>query len=168
MLSGWKIAGCPASLAAHFSASASLLSSLHSVIATGRRYLPSAWNGSWNVAPENPSATSAIRAITRVIGAGRALVASGRATCKRQVSGSNPLTGSQFSEGKYPPASADHLMGGHTWSSARRSANSKGLAGAAACGRAGARGERHAAWPPRGTCRGSAMLPRHRHPVRVE
>ena len=72
----------------------------------GRRYPPSAWNGSWNVAPENPSATSAICAITRVIGAGRALVASGRATCKRQASGSNPLTGSQFGDRLYL-ASAD-------------------------------------------------------------
>jgi len=58
----------------------------------------SAWNGSWNDEPDNPSAASAIRAITRVIGAGRALVASGRTSCKRQVSGSIPLTGSQVRE----------------------------------------------------------------------
>jgi len=33
------------------------------------RCLPTAWDGSWNGAPDNPSATSAINAMARVIGA---------------------------------------------------------------------------------------------------
>ena len=63
------------------------------------RCLPSAWNGSWNVAPDNPSAASAISAMTRAIAAASVLGARGRTSCKRQVSGSNPLTGSQVREG---------------------------------------------------------------------
>ena len=54
---------------------------------------PPAWNGSWDDAPDNPSATSAVRAITRPARAASALGARGRTSCKRQVSGSIPLTG---------------------------------------------------------------------------
>ena len=56
---------------------------------------PSAWNGSWDDAQNNPSAAGAINAMTCVIVAASALGARGRTTCKRQVSGSNPLTGSR-------------------------------------------------------------------------
>jgi|HubBroStandDraft_2_1064218.scaffolds.fasta_scaffold190154_2 hypothetical protein len=42
---------------------------------------------------------SAIGAMIRVICAASAHCAGGRASCKRQASGSNPLTGSQFSSG---------------------------------------------------------------------
>jgi hypothetical protein len=55
----------------------------------------SAWNGSWNGAFDNSSATSAISAMARAIGAARTCRALGRTSCKRQVSGSIPLTGSQ-------------------------------------------------------------------------
>jgi hypothetical protein len=58
---------------------------------------PSAWDDSWDDPPNNPSAASAIRAITRAIGATSACTACEQTSCKRQVSGSNPLTGSQFS-----------------------------------------------------------------------
>jgi hypothetical protein len=53
-----------------------------------------AWTGSWTGASGNPSAASAISAMTRVICAGSAHNARSRTSCKRQVSGSNPLTGS--------------------------------------------------------------------------
>jgi len=59
------------------------------------------WTGSWTGASDNPSAASAISAITRVIGAASTLGAGGRTSCKRQASGSNPLTGSQFRWGGY-------------------------------------------------------------------
>jgi len=54
-----------------------------------------AWNGSWNVVSDNPSAVGAVSAMTCAIGAASALGARGRTSCKRQASGSNPLTGSQ-------------------------------------------------------------------------
>jgi hypothetical protein len=54
-----------------------------------------AWTGSWTGAQDNPSAASAISAITQGIVAARAPGAPSRASCKRQASGSNPLTGSQ-------------------------------------------------------------------------
>jgi hypothetical protein len=57
------------------------------------------WTGSWTGASDNPSAASAISAITRVICAASVRGAGGRTSCKRQASGSNPLTGSQFSSG---------------------------------------------------------------------
>jgi len=63
---------------------------------------PSAWNGSWDGAPNNPSAVGAISAMDCAIGAASALGARGRTSCKRQVSGSIPLTGSQVREGVYP------------------------------------------------------------------
>ena len=44
---------------------------------------PSAWNGSWDDAPNNPSAAGAISAMTRAIGAASALGARGRTSCKR-------------------------------------------------------------------------------------
>ncbi len=56
---------------------------------------PSVWDGSWNDALHDPSAASAAGAITCVIGAARGQGAWGRAPCKRQASGSNPLTGSK-------------------------------------------------------------------------
>jgi hypothetical protein len=46
-------------------------------------------------APDNPSAVSAVSAIIRIICAASAFGARGRYSCKRQASGSNPLTGSQ-------------------------------------------------------------------------
>ena len=49
-----------------------------------------------------PSAVGVVSAITRVIGAARAFGAWSRASCKRQVSGSIPLTGSQVRRGKCP------------------------------------------------------------------
>jgi hypothetical protein len=58
---------------------------------------PSAWNGSWDDAEDNPSAAGAVSAIACAIGAARACAACERTSCKRQVSGSNPLTGSQVS-----------------------------------------------------------------------
>ncbi len=63
----------------------------HSSRMTGR----SGVAGSWTGAPDNPSAASAIGAMTRVIGAASAHGVRGRTSCKRQVSGSNPLTGSR-------------------------------------------------------------------------
>ena len=42
---------------------------------------------------------SAVSAVVRVICAASAVGARGRTSCKRQASGSNPLTGSQVSEG---------------------------------------------------------------------
>ncbi len=76
---------------------------LRSVTAMGR-CPPSAWTGSWTGVPDTPSTASAISVITRAIGAASAHDARGRASCKRQASGSNPLTGSQVREGAYPPA----------------------------------------------------------------
>jgi catechol 2,3-dioxygenase-like lactoylglutathione lyase family enzyme len=49
---------------------------------------------------------SALSAMIRVICAASALGARGRTSCKRQASGSNPLTGSQLSQGKYPLCAA--------------------------------------------------------------
>jgi hypothetical protein len=66
------------------------------------RCLPSAWNVSWNGALDDPSAASAFSAMTCVIGAASARGARSRTSCKRQVSGSIPLTGSQVRGGKYP------------------------------------------------------------------
>ena len=63
--------------------------------------LPSVWNGSWNDALDNPSAASAVSAMSCAIGTASAHAARGRTSCKRQASGSNPLTGSQFSVGKH-------------------------------------------------------------------
>jgi hypothetical protein len=57
-----------------------------------------AWTGSWTGGPDNPSAASAISAMTRVICAASTLGAQRRTSGKRQASGSNPLTGSQVSE----------------------------------------------------------------------
>jgi hypothetical protein len=64
--------------------------------------LPSAWNGSWNGALDNSSATSAVSAMIRAISAASAPGAWGHTSCKRQVSGSIPLTGSQVRWGKCP------------------------------------------------------------------
>ena len=61
--------------------------------------LPSASNGSWHGAAENPSAVSAVSAMTCAISAASVHGARGRASCKRQASGSNPLTGSQVRPG---------------------------------------------------------------------
>ena len=46
---------------------------------------PFAWNGSWNDAPDYPSAASAIRAMTCAIDAASAHGARGRTSCKRLV-----------------------------------------------------------------------------------
>ena len=55
----------------------------------------SPWNGLWNGGLSKPSSTVASRAMTRAICADSGRGALGRTSCKRQVSGSNPLTGSQ-------------------------------------------------------------------------
>jgi hypothetical protein len=60
------------------------------------------WDGSWNGPPDNPSAASAVTAMTCAVGAAGVHGVMGRIPCKRQVSGSNPLTGSQVTEGKCP------------------------------------------------------------------
>ena len=78
--------------------------SLRSVIAMGR-CAPFAWNGSWNGALDYPSAADAVSAMTYVICAASAYGARGRTSCKRQASGSNPLTGSQVRRG-FGPAGA--------------------------------------------------------------
>jgi hypothetical protein len=58
-------------------------------------YGPRAWDGSWDGAPDSPSAASATSAMIRAICAASTLSARGRTSCKRQVSGSNSLTGSR-------------------------------------------------------------------------
>jgi hypothetical protein len=78
--------------------------SLRSVTVMDHR-LQSAWNGSWNGALDNPSAASAVSAKARTIRAASAPSARGRTSCKRQVSGSIPLTGSQVRRG-FGPAGA--------------------------------------------------------------
>ena len=65
-------------------------------------FSPPAWTGSWTGSPDNPSVTSAVSAIAQVIAAASASGAPGRSSCKRQASGSNPLTGSQVRGGKHP------------------------------------------------------------------
>jgi hypothetical protein len=57
--------------------------------------LPSAWNVSWNGLLAYLSAAGAVSAIDRAISAASACAARSRASCKRQVGGSIPLTGSQ-------------------------------------------------------------------------
>jgi len=52
--------------------------------------MPSAWNGSSNGTPGNPSTAGSISAITRVIGAASALSARGRTYGKEKVYGSIP------------------------------------------------------------------------------
>ena len=74
---------------------------------------PSAWNGSWDDAPNNPSAVGAISAMACAIGAASACAACEHTSCKRQASGSNPLTGSR-SEGvstppRHPPWGLVHV-----------------------------------------------------------
>ncbi len=59
----------------------------------------SAWNVSWDGLLAYSSAASAVSAINRAISAASALGARGRTSCKRQVSGSIPLTGSQVRRG---------------------------------------------------------------------
>jgi hypothetical protein len=53
--------------------------------------LPSAWNGSWNDALDNPSVASAVSAIFCVIRASSAHGARGRTSCKRQVTSSTAI-----------------------------------------------------------------------------
>jgi hypothetical protein len=65
-------------------------------------FSPSAWTGSWTGLPDNPSVTNAVSARAQVIAAASAPGTPGRAPRKRQVSGSNPLTGSR-SEGISTP-----------------------------------------------------------------
>src|SRR5690348_4181688 len=52
--------------------------------------LPSAWNGSWDDPPNNPSAVRAISAMAPAIRAARALSVRGRPSCNRQVIDRNP------------------------------------------------------------------------------
>ena len=53
-----------------------------------------AWNVAWNGQPEKPRVDRAMLVPGRAICAGSAHGAVGHTSCKRQVSGSNPLTGS--------------------------------------------------------------------------
>jgi hypothetical protein len=57
---------------------------------------PWPWTGSWTGTPDNPIAASAVSAMIRVICAASVCDAGGRSSCKRQASGSNPLTGSML------------------------------------------------------------------------
>jgi hypothetical protein len=61
-----------------------------------------AWNGSWNGPPRNPLVLGAAVALSCGIGAGSGPKAREHASCKRQVSGSNPLTGSTSIPAKMP------------------------------------------------------------------
>jgi hypothetical protein len=93
---GWKeSSGCAAQIRQAWRRCGGFCS-LRSVTAMAH-FPPSAWNGSWNDAPDNPSAAGAVSAMTCAIIAASAHGARGRTSCKRQVSGSNPLTGSQWS-----------------------------------------------------------------------
>jgi hypothetical protein len=56
--------------------------SLRSVTST-ERCLPSPWNGSWKDAPDNPSAASAVNAMSRAIVAASTYGARDRTSCKR-------------------------------------------------------------------------------------
>jgi hypothetical protein len=62
---------------------------------------PSAWNDSWDDAQNNPSAAGAVSAFACAIVAVSACAACEHTSCKRQASGSNPLTGSQFGDRLY-------------------------------------------------------------------
>ena len=66
---------------------------------------PAAWNGSWNGSPEDPLVLGAAAALSCGIGAGSGSNARKHASCKRQVSGSIPLTGSTMMAAKM----ASHL-----------------------------------------------------------
>jgi hypothetical protein len=54
-------------------------------------FSPSAWNGSWNDAPNSPSVAGAVSAMTRAIRAASALNARGRTTCKRMANATPDL-----------------------------------------------------------------------------
>jgi hypothetical protein len=56
---------------------------------------PAAWNGSWNGSPGNPLVLGAAAALACGIGAGSGHKAREQASCKREVIGSIPLTGSR-------------------------------------------------------------------------
>ena len=47
--------------------------------------LPSAWNGSWNGALDNPGAASAVNAMTCAVGAASAHGAQGRTSCNSRA-----------------------------------------------------------------------------------
>jgi hypothetical protein len=73
---------------------------------------------SWDDDSRNPSVAVAVSAITRVICAGSAHVAVGHASCKRQASGSNPLTGSSVTtemSGDFQVIALDHADFDDTW-----------------------------------------------------
>ena len=80
------LSDCPVRLSCQIMSSTCVAAAV--VVATlGYRHRslpPSAWNGSWNEAPDGPSAVGAIRAMTRAICAGSARSAWGRTSCKRQ------------------------------------------------------------------------------------
>ena len=78
---------------------AQILMPAHTLI--GRRGAlspPPPWNESWNGSPGNTRVLGAARALLYGIGAGSGRMAPGHASCKRQVSGSNPLTGSKYQQ----------------------------------------------------------------------
>ena len=52
---------------------------------------PSAWNGSWDDAQNNPSAAGAVSAIAYAIGAASAHGGRGHTSCKRQVTSSTAI-----------------------------------------------------------------------------
>ena len=57
---------------------------------------PTPWNGSWNGRLGNPLVLGAMVALALGIGAGSGCKALEHGSCKRTVSGSNPLTGSKY------------------------------------------------------------------------
>jgi hypothetical protein len=72
-------------------------------VAGRRPWAARLWTGSWASAPDNPSVVSASGAIIRVICAGSVRMARGRNSYERQASGSNRVTGSQFSGAQIAP-----------------------------------------------------------------
>jgi hypothetical protein len=80
---GPKTVSCPVRPCRQVVAPRRWVPSLRSVTVMGR-CLPSTWNGLWNGAPDNPSAASAVSAMTCAIGAASAHGARGRTFCKRQ------------------------------------------------------------------------------------
>ena len=73
------------------SVAAPLQRGLPNTLGYGRGFwLPSAWNGSWDDAQNNPSAAGGVSAIACAIGAARACAAREHTSCKRQVIDSDP------------------------------------------------------------------------------
>jgi hypothetical protein len=74
---------------------AQILMPVHTLIGRrGSAESTAAMDRVWNGSPGNTRVLGAARALSYGIGAGSGPMAPGHASCKRQVSGSNPLTGS--------------------------------------------------------------------------